>query len=57
MIFWVLGAMFLITVIGILGYLIKFMNDEDLEKFADEMAKKRENEYRKPKKQEDITDL
>ena len=56
MIFWILGAMFLITVAGVVGFLIKFMNDEDLEKFAEDMHKKRQNDYRKPK-QEDITDI
>ena len=56
MIFWILGAMFLITVIGIVGLLIKYMKDEDLEKFADKMYEKNMKEFKKTRNQ-DITDL
>ena len=46
----------MITVVGLIAFLIKIMNDEKLERFAEEMHKKRQNDYRKPK-QEDITDI
>jgi hypothetical protein len=56
MLFWVLVAMFVLTVVGIIGMLVKYMKDEDLEKFADQMYEKKMKEFKKTRNQ-DITDL
>jgi hypothetical protein len=56
MIFWILVAMFFITVAVFVGFLVKYMKDEDLEKFADQMYEKKMKEFKKTRNQ-DITDI
>lgn len=53
---WLYVVLFFLLIGLIVFFTIKYLEADDLQRFADELAEKKKNEYRKPK-QEDITDL